>query len=119
MTRGKPLSEDIRNAIVAAYNKNYSGRKIAKMLSLPQGTVRNIITQHKHTGSVSVKLKTGRISKITTRDQRVLQRLLKKDRRMPSRQLAVEWGDAIGKRVSKDTCLRNIKKLGYGFYKVC
>lgn len=118
MTRGKSLSEDIRNSIISAHKRGLSGHKIAKNLSIPQGTVRNIISQFKKTGHIKIKVKSGRISKITKRDHRALRALIKHDRRISSRELASKWADAIGRPISKDTCLRNIKKLGYGFYKV-
>ncbi|KAK9700809.1 hypothetical protein QE152_g31014 [Popillia japonica] len=100
MTRGKPLSEDMRHSIVSAHRKGHSGRSIAKMFSIPRGTVRNIITQFKNTGAVNVKVKTGRTSNISPRDQRALQSLIKKDRRVGSRELAAECGRAIGKSIA-------------------
>lgn len=118
MVRGKSLSCDMRNSIVAAHESGLSGHKIAKNLSIPQGTVRNIISQFKKTGNIQTKVKTGRASKITKRDERALRTLIKQDRRASSRELAVKWADAIGRPISKDTCLRRMKKMGYGFYKV-
>nr|CAH7717710.1 unnamed protein product [Callosobruchus chinensis] len=91
---------------------------IAKNLNIPQGTIRSIISRFKENGNVKIKPKPGRSSKVTKRDKRVLRALIKQDRRAPSRELAIKWADAIGNHVSKDTCLRNLKKMGYGFYKV-
>ena len=118
MVRGKALSNDIRNSIVAAHKNGVSGHKIAKNLNIPQGTVRNIITLFKQNGNIQTKVKTGRRCKISERDERALRAIIKQDRRAASKEIAVKWSHAIGRRVSKDTCLRKIKKLGYGFYKV-
>lgn len=118
MVRGKPLSYDLRNSIVAAHTNGLSGHTIARNFSIPQGTVRNIILQFNNTGNIDTKVRTGRISKITNRDKRALRILIKQDRRASSRELGLKWADAIGRPVSKDTCLRSMKKMGYGFYKV-
>lgn len=118
MVRGRALSHDMRNSIVTAHKNGVSGHKIVKNLNIPQGTVRNIIKQFKQEGNIQQKVKTGRRSKITERDERALRAIIKQDRRAASREIAVKWSHAIGKRVSKDTCLRKMKKMGYGFYKV-
>lgn len=118
MVRGKALSNDMRNSIVAAHKNGISGHNIAKNLSISQGTVRNIITLFKNNGNIQTKKRAGRRSKITERDERALRTIIKADRRAGSREIAVKWSNAIGRRVSKDTCLRTLKKMGYGFYKV-
>lgn len=118
MVRGKPMSEDLRKSIVSAHVDGVSGRQIAKNLKISRSTVRNIISLFKREGNIKTKVKCGRTSKISKRDYRVLQRLIKQDRRISSRELAVKWGDTIGRQISKDTCLRHVKKLGYNFYKV-
>lgn len=118
MVRGKALSNDMRNSIVAAHRNGVSGHNIAKNLSIPQGTVRNIITLFKNNGNIQTKARTGRRSKITERDKRALRSIIKQDRRAGSKEIAVKWSQAIDRRVSKDTCLRSLKKMGYGFYKV-
>lgn len=119
MVRGKPLSEDLRKSIICAHNDGISGCNIAKNLRISRYTVRNIIRLFKKEGNVTRKVRTGRISKITKRDRRVLRNLIRQDRRVSSRELASKWGNAIQMRVSKDTCLRHLKTMGYGFYKVC
>lgn len=118
MVRGKPMSEDLRKSIVSAHVDGVSGRQIAKNLKISRSTVRNIISLFKREGSIKTKVKCGRTSKISQRNYRVLRKLIQQDRRVSSRELAVKWGETIGKQISKDTCLRHVKKLGYSFYKV-
>lgn len=86
MVRGKALSNDMRNSIVAAHRKGVSGHNIAKNLSIPQGTVRNIITLFKNNGNTQAEARTGRRSKITERDKRALRLIIQQDRRAGSRE---------------------------------
>nr|CAH7733228.1 unnamed protein product [Callosobruchus chinensis] len=112
------ISEDLPFLLCLAHKNGLSGNIIAKNLNIPQGTIRSIISRFKENGNVQITPKPGRSSKVTKRDKRVLRALIKQDRRAPSRELVIKWADAIGKHVSKDTCLRNLKKMGYGFHKV-
>lgn len=120
MARGKCLSEDMRNAIIKEYKKNISAYDIAKILEISRSSVRNIINLFKKTGNVNPLTKTGRPPIATDRDRRSLRKILKNDRHatLPLYNITLEWKNAIKKQVSRDTCIREMKKMGYKFYKV-
>ncbi|CAH1958220.1 unnamed protein product [Acanthoscelides obtectus] len=83
----------------------------------PQGTVRKIISLFKQNVHIDIKIRNGRRSKITERDEPALLAIIKHNCRAVSREIAVKGSHVIGKRVSKNTCLRSMKKMGYSFYK--
>lgn len=72
----------------------------------------------KTTGELTAKVRSWRKSSITVRDLRALTALIKQCCRSSSKELVVLWSEAVGRHISKDSCLQNIKKLEYGFYKV-
>lgn len=112
MARGKCLSEDMRNAIIKEYKKNISAYDIAKILEISRSSVRNILNLFKKTGNVNPLSKTGRPPIATDRDRRSLRKILKNDRRATTANITLEWKNAIKKQVSRDTCIREMKKMG-------
>lgn len=116
MARGKPVTEDVRKLIITSNKNGKSAYQIAKDLSLPRSTIQTIIEHHRKHGTVSCLKKTGR-SRITSKaENRILRRIIKKNRRARAGELTVLWRDAIKKNISVDTCKRVMKRMGYGFY---
>ncbi|KAF2895639.1 hypothetical protein ILUMI_10537 [Ignelater luminosus] len=61
--------------------------------------------------------KAGRPSIISNADRRSLKRIIKVNWRSNTREITVLWRDAIKKQISVTTTKRQIKKIGYRFYK--
>lgn len=119
MARGKALSEDIRQLIIDKYKFNKSYGEIAKELNLSRSTIQSIIENYKKTGCVAPKThEIGRKSKLTARDIRALDTIIKKDRRVSVRNLAMEWSEKIDKHVGREWTRIQLHKLDYNFYKV-
>jgi len=79
MARGKPVSVELRKLIINWHDAGKSYGQIAKEIYLPRPTVVNIIKHFKKIGSVdSLVNKRGRKSQLTTRDYRVLNKIVKK-----------------------------------------
>lgn len=118
MARGKSLSKDLRSSIIKSHIKGASVRQISSTHSIPRSTVQDIIKLYKKTGNVAEKKKTGRPSTVSNADRRSLRRIVKVNRRSNTREITVLWRDAIKKDVSVSTTKRQIRKIGYKFYKV-
>lgn len=118
MTRGKPISSEIRKIIINSWNKGKNDYKIAKDLFLSRASVQNIINQFKKTQSIVIKKSTGRPSTFSERDYRCLEKLLKSNRRDSCVEIAEKWRKKCNRTISAATVTRSIKKIGYGFYKV-
>lgn len=116
MGRGKPLSEDVRKIIISSCKSGKSAYKIAEDLHLARSTVQSIIQHYKKTGKISSLKKTGRPRITTPAENRVLKKIIKKNRRARAGELTVKWREMIKKDVSVDTCKRVMKRMGYGFY---
>lgn len=118
MSRGKPLSKDLRISIVKAHEKGISARRISVSHSVPRSTVQDIINLYRRSGGVDQKVKTGRPSTITDANKRALRRIVKTNRRSNTKEITVLWRDSIGKSISMSTTKRTIRKIGFKFYKV-
>ena len=55
----KELSNDIKNVIVEMRNSGHKLQKIADTLTIPRGTVSDVVVRFKRRGSVKNKLHTG------------------------------------------------------------
>lgn len=118
MVRGSPLSVDLRKAILNLSESGQSGCQIAKSLNISRYTIRNIIKIHKETGIVEPKTRSGSKPKATKLDLRALRKIAKDNRRNNCMELALLWSDSAGKKFSRSTTNRSLKKIGFGFYKV-
>lgn len=118
MGRGKIIDEKIRSIIIKHCNAGKSNSEIANMLDLSRYSVRNIVRRYKTTGSASPSPRYIRKSKITNTDRRALGRIIQTNRRANYLELSAQWSDAVGRRISRSSCHREARKLGFGTYKV-
>lgn len=119
MARGKPISAEIRYLVVEKVSSGKSYGEISSDLKLPRSTVQSIVQNYKKNGNCNTSVANrGRVSKITPRDTRVLANIIKQDRRSSIRNIASEWSQSIGKTVKREWTRQQMKKIGYGFYKV-
>src|SRR5258705_9830755 len=94
MTGGSPVGEDLRVAIVKAHQDGKSGRAIALAMHVPRSTVRGIIRRYVEDGTVDQKRRTGRPKATTPQDDRILGRLLRRNRREACADINKEWSVA-------------------------
>lgn len=119
MTRGKPVVREIRELIVKKFNLKDSYGTISKDLKISRATVQSIEENYKEYGTTKTRVSNrGRVSKITARQTRALESIIKRDRRSSVRNLATAWSQAIGKPIGREWTRQNLRILGYGFYKV-
>lgn len=116
MGRGKPITEEVRKIIIANSESGKSTYQIAKNLLLPRSTIQSIIQHYKKNATVSCLKRIGRPRLTSEAENRVLKKIIKKNRRARAGELTVQWRDMIQKDVSVDTCKRVLKRMGYGFY---
>ena len=83
MPRGKPLSSDLKEKIVAYYERNSvegpTYKSMSEIFDVPLKTVHNIIKRYNETGSVENLPKPGRKRKTTPRQDRKMVIESKKD----------------------------------------
>lgn len=118
MVRGRPISADMRKLIVKLSQEGKSGHNIAAIIGISRSSVRNIINLFKKTRAVIGKPRPGRNKSVSGADLKVLGRIIKRNRRLRVSENLTEWRKSIKNNVSRSTCLRYIKSLGYSFYKV-
>lgn len=119
MGRGKTISPEIRNIIVNLAAKGESQRAIAKTLDLSRNSVNTILRHYNQTNSIDVKPRSGRPRQISSRDERALADICRKNRRKSSKEVRAMWNEVTGMELSVTSTIKTINKLGYGFYKVC
>lgn len=118
MTRGKAVSDEIRKVIHHLHLKGQNASQIAESVNKSRYTVRNIIKLYKSTGSVVPKPRTGSHPHYSNRNLRALKGIIKQNRRASYNELKILWNQATGKNLSRATCHRAARKLGYKTYKV-
>ena len=118
MARGREMSENDRNHAVRMSSSGKSIRQIEKILNLPKSTIADCLKNYRERGNVTVLPRTGRPQVMDKRDNRTLRRIIKSNRRGTVEQITNEYNINIKKKTSRSTCLRQIHRLGYNFYKV-
>ena len=76
----KETSVEQRKLVVKLVNSSKSMQEVANLVECSKGTVFNIITKEKQTGCVENRPRSGRLSKITPRNQLKSFAMLKKSR---------------------------------------
>lgn len=91
MVRGKSIDDRTRSIIVNLFKNGCSNSEIGKTVNLSRYCVRNIVKLWKTTGSVAVKPRYKRKSKISERELRTLMKIIRENRRASYKQLSVLW----------------------------
>lgn len=118
MGRGAVIDQKLRVIIINLWKTGKSNSEIGKLLNLSKYSVRNIVRLYKTNGSIASKPRYVKKTKLTDGDKRALKRIIKENRRANYGQLSVLWSNTVGRRISRSTCHREAKKLGFGTYKV-
>ena len=71
-SRGKELSDDMKNLIIKLFNESKSQRQIAKIINKSKATVQKIIEKYKKDGSTKNKQRPGRPKIFTDQERRII-----------------------------------------------
>ena len=112
MVRGKEILEAIRSRIVALDADGVPQRQIAKILNVSRGGVQQTLRWFNNIGSVALKKRLGRPSKLSNRDLSSLTVASKRNRRSCSRELTAEMVQNCSMSVSAQTVRRVLNKYG-------
>jgi transposase len=111
--KGQELSPDKKNIIVDLHLKGFRPSKICETLDIPYSTVFNILKKFKSSGSVENKSRSGRPALLTGRGYRVLERLVKKNRRNSLCEITCKFNENAVNQVSKRTVQRHLHKHNF------
>ncbi len=100
MVKSRELSELERIEIIRLSSKGHSQREVAAMIKCSQSTVKTTLLRYKEHKTVKNLHRTGRNPISNERDQRNLINLTKKNRRLSTIDLALEWKLSNGKQAS-------------------
>ena len=113
MTHAKHLTQEQQLHVVFYSNMGWNMSAISREMGISRLTVRNLIK--KHTKTESVKNTAGqshpKISNI--RQDRLLARLVKKNRWKSSQELATDWKEATGVVAEPSMIRKRLLKLGF------
>lgn len=78
-----------------------------------------IVKSNKKNYSIANNIKNkGNVSRITPREVRSLEKIIKKIGRNTVRTLTTMWSSSIGRPIGRENTRNQLKKLNYGLYKV-
>uniref|UniRef100_A0A673XKP2 Tc1-like transposase DDE domain-containing protein n=1 Tax=Salmo trutta TaxID=8032 RepID=A0A673XKP2_SALTR len=109
MGASKQLSNDLKTKIVQHYGLEEGYKKLSQRCKLSVSTVRNIVRKWKTTGTVLVKARSGRPSKISERQRRRMVRTVKNSPQTTSKDLQHHLA-ADGVTVHRSTIQRTLHK---------
>lgn len=109
MGASKQLSNDLKTKIVQRYGLEEGYKKLSQRCKLSVSTVRNIVWKWKTTGTVLVKARSGRPSKISERQRRRMVRTVKNSPQTTSKNLQHHLA-ADGVTVHHSTIQRTLHK---------
>ncbi|KAK7026959.1 Homeodomain-like protein, partial [Favolaschia claudopus] len=121
MTKGKPISEDLRWAIVRMHTLGIHVERIAQYTDISKRQVYRVVNYFVTTGNVlpaNQRKKTGRTRHLTTQDIAFLHGSLDQscDKYLEELQLGLE--ETCGRSVSLSTIWRALKRSGYTMVKI-
>lgn len=107
------LSDFQRGRIVGAREAGASISETCKLVGVSRDTVCRIMREYKKLGKTSAEKSTcGRDRKLTSRQQRSLKRIVKRDRRITAAQATVALNTCLDKPVSTATVRKELHDMG-------
>ena len=107
------ISNDLRRLVIRMHQQGRNQQDIANTVGILQCTVPRIIRRHQETGSVSPGRSSGRTRITDHRDDRILLRMVRQNRRESARSLSMRWGNQLGRAISRHTTNRRVTAAGY------
>lgn len=111
--RGKDLSTEQKQTIVCMSKNGLSSRKISDLIGISPNTVQKVLKRNSDRGSVENKERSGKKRLVSDRGDRVLERLVKKNRRQTLSDLTSVFNDSVPEQVSSRTVRRRLKEQCY------
>ena len=115
---GSELNSDQKQTIIKLNSKNISGRNIAELTGISRSTIQKFFKRFGERGHIENKSRTGRPKVSRARDDHVLSRLVKRNRRQTLKDLTVKLNESIPASVSETTVKRKLKRLEYERHRV-
>jgi len=111
MTRPR-LTERAKIEAISMKKRGCSYGEIAETLGASKSTIHNIIERYNETGNLGERVRSGRPKISTVADDRLLVRIAKKNRRLPSHQLAKQWALSNGSTASPSLVRSRLISIG-------
>ena len=108
----KESSNDLRSLVIKHFQSRDSQREVETKTSLPRETVRDIINKYTRTKCIGNLFDRGRKEKTTTTTDRMIQRILKKDRRTSPEKMAAEIKKQLDISLSAQSVRNRAHEIG-------
>lgn len=106
------MSDAIKSKILFLKNDKTSNREIARIVGYNEAAVRRFLKKYEEIGDIGRKKGSGRKSKLSDRDDRIIKRAAIKDRFASAKNIRDELQTSSLKQVSTRTVQRRLNKLG-------
>jgi transposase len=99
--------------VIRCHLSNKSVCQISALLELPQSTISVVIVKWKHLGATTAQPRSDRQHKLTERDNRVLNRVARKNHLSSIATLTTEFQTASGSNIITRTVRRELHEVGF------
>lgn len=108
----KEYSTDFRNAVVTMSKEKFSLGQIADILKCSKSSVQYILEKFSRDGSVNTSPGRGRPRLTTSKEDRIIQRIVKKNRRISAEKVRIEIKEQNGMLISPSTVRNRLSEIG-------
>ena len=107
--KGKEMSPDLKKVAVDLLKNGEKISEIARVLQQPKSTISDIIRRFREAGTVENRPRSGRPPTMDDRDYRLLEKIVKTERRAPLVEITAKFNDERNVSVSKQTIRRRLR----------
>lgn len=108
----KEYSNDFRNAVVTMRKEKYSMGQISNILKCPKSSIQYILEKFSNDGSVKTSPGRGRRKLTTPKEDRIIQRIVKKDRRTSAEKVSLVIKEQNDILISPSTVRNRLSDIG-------